>query len=281
MPRRNRNTNKAKKMKVGSGDYKATTARNTIHDMNNILARLFLQHSWCVSEEEATIIADEVLSATFSDTNPTKHMVDGAHVKLEGDRLKSFVLALQDFFGEHQASVDQAGELARQLSKNDNDCEPSDSSDSVDSKVGKLSDIESQDIDHYRVESDDDYIAEGECELCERYMKLTKHHLLPKSTWTKMKKLLHAAADDKSKLRLVEYDFDDLPAVLDNFSIRAFISKTCDICRPCHTRVHQVHDHMTLATRFNTVEKLIHDEDILKFCKWAHKQRPGKYAISY
>merc|ERR1712038_1434858 len=32
-------------------------------------------------------------------------------------------------------------------------------------------------------DADGGYILSGECELCEREMKLTRHHLIPKRTW--------------------------------------------------------------------------------------------------
>jgi hypothetical protein len=44
-------------------------------------------------------------------------------------------------------------------------------------------------------EEEEEYIGEGECELFEHFLKLTKHHLIPKLTWTRIKtKLLRAAA---------------------------------------------------------------------------------------
>ena len=43
-------------------------------------------------------------------------------------------------------------------------------------------------------DDDGDYIGEGECELCERTVKLTRHHLVPKSTWPRMRKRLWNAA---------------------------------------------------------------------------------------
>ena len=43
------------------------------------------------------------------------------------------------------------------------------------------------DTDEYKELSCGDYIQDGECELCKRYMKLTWHHLIPKLTGSKMK----------------------------------------------------------------------------------------------
>ena len=42
-------------------------------------------------------------------------------------------------------------------------------------------------------------VQDGECELCERYIKLTRHHLIPRVTWKKMKKRLLNISDARSK----------------------------------------------------------------------------------
>lgn len=134
-------------------------------------------------------------------------------------------------------------------------------------------------------EEEDRYVGEGECELCERTVKLTRHHLIPKSTWSKMKRRLANAADAvaegdaREANRLLGGEFTDLPPEMTSKSVTRFLSKTCDICRPCHTQVHKLHDHMVLAERYNTVERLLTDSAVLKFCKWNSKQKPGKYAI--
>jgi len=36
------------------------------------------------------------------------------------------------------------------------------------------------------ISEEEEWLEEGECELCERYIQLTKHHLIPRSTWTKL-----------------------------------------------------------------------------------------------
>ena len=51
-----------------------------------------------------------------------------------------------------------------------------------------------EDDDDADATADGEYIGEGECELCERHLKLTRHHLVPKSTWPRMKKRLWNAA---------------------------------------------------------------------------------------
>ena len=61
---------------------------------------------------------------------------------------------------------------------------------------------ESENSDSICEESDSDseeYLKDGECELCERYIKLTRHHLIPRVTWKKMKKRLLNISDARSK----------------------------------------------------------------------------------
>ena len=53
--------------------------------------------------------------------------------------------------------------------------------------------------DEDSVSDSEDYLQDGECELCERYIKLTRHHLIPRVTWKKMKKRLLNISDARSK----------------------------------------------------------------------------------
>lgn len=148
-------------------------------------------------------------------------------------------------------------------------------------------------------DSDDDgeFIGEGECELCERTIKLTRHHLIPKSTWPRIKKrLFHAASQiesyhsetdsvkqsnlrDKLQKSIGIRNPKDLPVTISHASIRIYLSNVSFLCRPCHSAVHRIHDEWQLATDFNTIELLLGSDEVRKFAKWANKQRPGKYAL--
>lgn len=137
--------------------------------------------------------------------------------------------------------------------------------------------------------------AEGqpdECELCERYMMLTKHHLIPKSTWNKMKPLLlrsledlqHEQAEGRRAYSSILLDESWKP-LLENWKqevsatgvVKFFHLNVAYVCRPCHSTIHRVHTNMELAERFHTVDLLVQDEAIEKFCRWASKQKTGKY----
>ena len=161
-------------------------------------------------------------------------------------------------------------------------------------------------------ENDDgDMIGEGECELCEREVKLTRHHLIPKSTWPRMKKRLWNAAplieslhdissqidrakSDKKREGLFEQqkvlkeklekilgtsDLDYLPTTITHDNVRLHLTQVCLLCRQCHSAVHRIKSEWELAIDYNRMDKLLEVDEIMKFGRWASKQRPGKYAI--
>jgi len=88
-----------------------------------------------------------------------------------------------------------------------------------------------------------------ECEICERTVPLTYHHLIPRSTHTKvLKKGWHP-----------EY----------------MLNSVAWLCRQCHSAVHHVASNEDLARYFHTVELLLEREDIQKWRRYASKQRFG------
>ncbi|EIN04159.1 hypothetical protein PUNSTDRAFT_116630 [Punctularia strigosozonata HHB-11173 SS5] len=87
------------------------------------------------------------------------------------------------------------------------------------------------------------------CEICERDVPLTYHHLIPRSTHVKViKKKWHP----ESMLNSVAW-----------------------LCRPCHSAVHHVAPNETLAREYHTVDLLLQREDIQKWRNYAAKQRWG------
>lgn len=167
--------------------------------------------------------------------------------------------------------------------------------------------IHDEDEDDDHDDDDGEYIGEGECELCERSVKLTRHHLVPKSTWPKMKKRLWSAASiieeleqHSLQLRDVSYyargleerlllrkqldkilgdrfDITYLPTTITNDTIRNYLARVCHLCRQCHSAVHRIHSsEWELATEYNTMERLLECKEILKYGAWASKQRCGR-----
>ena len=256
----------------------------------------------CSSDEECASVADEIASSSSSAS--TKSAPDKTRPSKEDmeDAISTLVEYLD--VSEHDAKIAinsvvinvWGEEFANNLclvdssTPDDNDDDDDDTSD--DNPLN----------DEAESDNDADYVGEGECQLCERTIKLTRHHLIPKSTWPRIKKRLWTAAstieayhsiDDESSsekkqitknklekmLGMSDVDIAEMPTSINHDSVRAYLSKVCLLCRQCHSAVHRIHTEMELATEFNTIDKLFCDEEILKFGKWASKQRPGKYKI--
>ena len=214
-----------------------------------------------------------------------ENLVD--NLDIDEDLAKTIVLNLQR---QHKL-------LSSDSSSSSSICSDEDSQEvNSDEDTDESSTIEDNNNDNIgQKEEDDDgseyYLIDGECELCDRGgIKLTKHHLIPKSTWSKIRTKLLNAADAKERgetnkaLTIVGFGLED---ILDRIvqsnenkkiTIRTIVHETtCSICRQCHTTVHRTHTNMDLASHFNTVEKLLDDVQISKFCKWNSKQKTGKY----
>ncbi|KAF8475678.1 hypothetical protein BDZ91DRAFT_710117 [Kalaharituber pfeilii] len=89
----------------------------------------------------------------------------------------------------------------------------------------------------------------AECEICERNVPLTYHHLIPKSTHTKVLKR--------------------------GWHPEHMLNSVAWICRPCHTMCHKVADNETLAKDFFTVERLLAREDIQRWAAYQSRQKWG------
>ncbi|KAL1696805.1 hypothetical protein GGG16DRAFT_42023 [Schizophyllum commune] len=88
-----------------------------------------------------------------------------------------------------------------------------------------------------------------ECEMCERRVPLTYHHLVPRSTHAKaLKKRWHP----ESMLNSVAW-----------------------LCRPCHTAVHHAASNEDLAQKYYTIDLLMEREDLQRWARYASKQRFG------
>lgn len=86
----------------------------------------------------------------------------------------------------------------------------------------------------------------GACAMCDRIMPLTKHHLIPRTTH--------------------KY-------YLKKGFTQEHLNTCVDICRPCHSAVHNLIDEKTLAKQYNTVEALLAHEGVQKFIAYAQKQK--------
>lgn len=88
---------------------------------------------------------------------------------------------------------------------------------------------------------------DGSCEICERFVSRTRHHLIPRE--------LHKTLTHKySKVEL---------------------GRTIRICRMCHSTIHRFFSNEQLAREFHTIEALLDDERMYKYAKWAAAQPSG------
>ena len=242
------------------------------------LAEILLSRNACCSREEAEIIAELVVEGC----------VDDDIFSMKDDVIEN----LMDSLGVEES---EANAIFLDLKRSNGYGDEEESEDSeVDSDAMGSSSLDGNDDE---VEEDDaEYLTDGECELCDRYIKLTRHHLIPKSTWPKMHARLMQAATaeengDRERARLIlgdglEYllgdraDYGGLVLSNDKAIVRAILHSTIDICRQCHNVVHKTHSNIELAMKYNSVENLLADAQISKFCKWASKQKPGRYKLN-
>jgi len=89
-----------------------------------------------------------------------------------------------------------------------------------------------------------------ECEICEREVPLTYHHLIPREVH---KKALKRGWHPEWMLNSVAW-----------------------LCRPCHSTVHRLASNEVLARELYTVEKLLGMEEVERWRGWVGKQRWGK-----
>jgi hypothetical protein len=191
-----------------------------------VLVEILLQESLCSSHEEATVIVESIVEENEEEYKDgfvrlvnVEKGDDGVAVEEETLMHEEIVLTiplLVDYLGvtEEVAQSICTKHHARLLSRirattttTTTTTTTPDMSSTGSNSGGE--DIDDDDDDSIQVDMDDDEqrdafrnddnyeeeeIAEGDCELCERNgIKLTKHHLIPKSTWKKLQpKLKHA-----------------------------------------------------------------------------------------
>ncbi|KAF8710129.1 hypothetical protein AX14_013426 [Amanita brunnescens Koide BX004] len=88
-----------------------------------------------------------------------------------------------------------------------------------------------------------------ECEICEREVPLTYHHLIPRSTHEKARKR--------------------------KWHPESMLDSVAWLCRPCHTTVHHVARNDDLAQNYYTIDLLLQREDIRRWRNYASRKRFG------
>lgn len=204
---------------------KTTTSRI---QWTQVLVEILLQESVCSSHEEATAIVESIVEDNDEEYKDKDSFVL-VHVKGDGLSLEEedpetvlheemvvlTIPLLVDYVGvtEEVARSICTKHQTRLLSRlhattttpdmmstgSNNDCEDKedDVSDSTEDELDQELEYDDDDDDDDD-DSNEEEIAEGDCELCERNgLKLTKHHLIPKSTWKKLQPKLKNAWDNR------------------------------------------------------------------------------------
>jgi len=91
--------------------------------------------------------------------------------------------------------------------------------------------------------------AEGGCEMCQRDMPLTRHHLIPRYMHSKTP---YSSMSD------------------------AVLQRCINICRPCHSALHRFEDERILAERFSTLAEILADERFQKWIAYISKRRVNR-----
>jgi len=87
-----------------------------------------------------------------------------------------------------------------------------------------------------------------DCCICERTLPLTWHHLIPRTTHSKM-------------MRMHQYTQEHLN------------SRGIWVCRACHSAVHGMYDNYELGETYNTLEDLLKTEKVEKWIKYIQNRK--------
>jgi uncharacterized protein YlaI len=90
------------------------------------------------------------------------------------------------------------------------------------------------------------------CELCERKLILTEHHLIPKEMHNK-----------KWCQR--------------EFTVEERKERKAYVCHDCHDAIHKLISNKDLAKEFNTVDKLKRHDKLNTFIEWVSKSNNRKF----
>mmetsp|Transcript_46009 Transcript_46009/g.59105 ORF Transcript_46009/g.59105 Transcript_46009/m.59105 type:complete len:201 (+) Transcript_46009:33-635(+) len=102
-----------------------------------------------------------------------------------------------------------------------------------------------------------DEIDDGTCDLCERLVNRTFHHLVPKET--------HNRYLRKGKLPTNLEDQGECTRHWLN-------SHGLMVCGPCHNAIHNAERNETLAEAYNTLERVLDHPKIFAFAKYNSRQ---------
>jgi hypothetical protein len=93
--------------------------------------------------------------------------------------------------------------------------------------------------------------APSDCQVCERRVTLTRHHLFPREMHKFCLKRGVATADELER-------------------------RVLHCCRLCHNAIHRFFTNEDLALRYHTLELLLNDDKFFRFARWNASQPAGR-----
>lgn len=109
---------------------------------------------------------------------------------------------------------------------------------------------------------DDEDVDDGACELCERVVNRTFHHLVPKETHNRY------LGRGSLPANLTHED-----GVRGAVCTRAWLNvHGIKVCRTCHSSIHSAERNAVLAEEFNTLARLLEHPKIYAFAKYNSSQ---------
>ena len=94
-------------------------------------------------------------------------------------------------------------------------------------------------------DTDPSFPSSYECELCDRVIQTTRHHLHPRETHDWLRARDPTRYTDK------------------------LLGTTVALCRMCHSAVHRFFPNRVLAEEFHTLDLLLGSDKVCAFAKWA------------
>jgi len=130
-------------------------------------------------------------------------------------------------------------------------------------EYGKPQDTATQNIrrqDDIELDDADGELREGDCELCQRHLKLTFHHLIPKDT--------HPTYLGKpGQLASIGIEGEPSRGFLNTYGTM--------VCGQCHSNIHRLAPNHVLAKEYNTLPKIKEHPKIQRWMEWASTQAPA------
>jgi hypothetical protein len=129
---------------------------------------------------------------------------------------------------------------------------------------GESLDYDNNNDNNETIEKEDVEDDDGTCELCEREVRRTFHHLIPKETHSKYLKKQTLPQN----LKLVALDIG-----VDSSMSKVWLNMYgIMVCRPCHSAIHLAASNDDLAEHYNTLDLLLGHSQIYAFAKYNSKQ---------